>query len=181
MRKELPKTSRKLHIGGRVRTPGWEVLDAIPAPWVDHVANAAHLVGFPDNTFEALYASHVLEHFDYKDQLSATLQEWRRVLVPGGTLHVSVPDLDILARLFLDRNLLSIDDRFLVMRMIFGGHIDEYDYHLTGLNEEFLTKYLQLSGFTAIRRVPSFGLFDDTSSAAVKNVPISLNILANKP
>jgi len=164
-----------------VRTPGWEVLDAIPAPWVDHVANAAQLAGFPDNTFEALYASHVLEHFDYNDQLQATLHEWRRVLLPGGTLYISVPDLDILARLFLDRTLLSRDDRFLVMRMIFGGHIDEYDYHLTGLNEEFLTDYLQVAGFTAIRRVSAFGLFDDTSCAAVRNVPISLNVLANKP
>jgi predicted SAM-dependent methyltransferase len=173
--------SRKLHIGGQVRTPGWEVLDANPGPCVDHVSNASNLHAFVDNTFEQIYASHVVEHFDYKDQLIETLKEWRRVLRPAGTLCVSVPDLDVLARLFVDRTLLSMEDRFLVMRMIFGGHIDKYDYHLVGLNEEFLTGYLQAAGFTGIRAVKDHGLFHDTSSMKLKEVPISLNMVALKP
>jgi predicted SAM-dependent methyltransferase len=172
--------SRRLHIGGHVRTAGWEVLDANPGPCVDHVANAADLSDFADNSFEQLYASHVLEHFDYKEQLLKTLTEWRRVLVPSGTLCVSVPDLDVLARLFLDRTLLSGQDRFLVMRMIFGGHMDKYDYHLVGLNEEFLTGYFHAAGFIDIRRVSEFGLFDDTSRMKVKTIPISLNMTAVK-
>jgi tetratricopeptide (TPR) repeat protein len=98
---------RRLHIGGQVRTPGWEVLDANPGPCVDHVANASDLRGFEDNSFEQIYASHVVEHFDYRDQLVETLKEWYRVLTPTGTLCVSVPDLDVLARLFVDRTLLS--------------------------------------------------------------------------
>jgi predicted SAM-dependent methyltransferase len=171
---------RKLHIGGQVRTPGWEVLDANPGPCVDHIGNASDLHDFEDNSFVQIYASHVVEHFDYQNQLIETLKEWCRVLAPAGTLCVSVPDLDTLARLFLDRSLLSVQDRFLVMRMIFGGHIDKYDYHLVGLNEEFLTSYLQAGGFTGIRRVPSFGLFQDTSCLELKNIPISLNIIAMK-
>jgi predicted SAM-dependent methyltransferase len=171
---------RKLHIGGHVKTPGWEVLDANPGPCVDHVANASDLSGFDDGSFEQIYASHVVEHFDYQGQLVGALKEWCRVLMPAGTLCVSVPDLDTLARLFVDRSLLSAQDRFLVMRMIFGGHIDKYDYHLVGLNEEFLTSYLQVGGFTKIRRVASFGLFQDTSCLELKNVPISLNMIATK-
>jgi predicted SAM-dependent methyltransferase len=172
---------RRLHIGGQVRTPGWEVLDANPGPCVDHVANASDLHSFEDNTFEQIYASHVVEHFDYQNQLFETLKEWRRVLAPAGMLCVSVPDLDVLARLFVDRTLLSVQDRFLVMRMIFGGHIDKHDYHLVGLNEEFLTGYLHEAGFTGMRRVKDFGLFDDTSSMRLKEVPISLNMVAVKP
>lgn len=171
---------RKLHIGGRVRTPGWEVIDANPGPDVDHVGNAADLSRFETATFADVYASHVLEHFDYKDDLIATLREWRRVLVPGGTLHLSVPDLDILARLFCEREHLSKQDRFLVMRMIFGGHVDRYDYHLVGLNDEFLSGYLTTAGFTDIRRVEELGLFDDTSTATLRGVPISLNMIAVK-
>lgn len=172
--------SRRLHIGGHVRTDGWEVLDANPGPCVDHVGNAADLGAFSDGSFEQVYASHVLEHFDYKDQLLKTLTEWRRVLAPNGTLCVSVPDLDVLARLFLDRTLLSGQDRFLVMRMIFGGHMDKYDYHLVGLNEEFLTSFLHAAGFVSIRRVSGFDLFDDTSQMKVKTIPISLNMIAMK-
>jgi predicted SAM-dependent methyltransferase len=106
--------------------------------------------------------------------------EWRHVLVPNGTLCVSVPDLNMLARLFLDRTLLTPQGRFLVMRMIFGGHIDNYDYHLVGLNEEFLTSYFHAASFVGIRRVSKFGLFDDTSSVELKTIPISLNMIAIK-
>jgi len=171
---------RKLHIGGHVRAPGWEVIDANPGPCVDHVGNAGNLSRFETATFTDVYASHVLEHFDYKDALVAALREWRRVLVPGGTLHVSVPDLDILARLICEREQLTPQDRFLAMRMIFGGHVDQYDYHLVGLNEEFLVQYLRAAEFTNIRRVETLGLFDDTSSATLRGVPISLNMTAVK-
>lgn len=171
---------RKLHIGGQVRTPGWEVLDVNPGPCVDHVANAADLSAFANDTFEQIYASHVVEHFDYRDQLVLTLTEWHRVLIPGGTLFVSVPDLDVLARFFVDRELLSMPDRFLAMRMLFGGHTDKHDYHLVGLNEEFLTGYLNAAGFIDMRRVGGFGLFRDGSCAALKNIPISLNMVAAK-
>ena len=159
---------------------GWEVLDANPGPIVDHVGNARDLGIFPDNTFEVIYASHVVEHFDYTGELSATLTEWLRVLVPGGTLFVSVPDLDVLARLFLDRQSLSMQERFLVMRMVFGGHIDKYDYHLVGLNEEFLTHFLEVAGFVQPDRLARFDIFNDTSNLELKGVPISLNMRARK-
>lgn len=171
---------RKLHIGGWVRTPGWEVIDANPGPHVDHVGNAKDLSRFETATFTDIYASHVLEHFDFKDEIFTTLVEWRRVLVPGGTLHVSVPDLDVLARLFLEREHLSKADRFLVMRMIFGGHMDQYDYHLVGLNDELLVDLLDKTGFTDIQRVEDLGLFDDTSRQAFHGVRISLNMTAVK-
>ena len=102
---------RRLHIGGKVKVRGWEVIDVTPGPCVDHVGNAADLARFESGTFSEIYASHVLEHFDYKDELAATLKEWLRVLAPAGMLHISVPDLDILARLFLDRQKMAIDDQ----------------------------------------------------------------------
>jgi predicted SAM-dependent methyltransferase len=171
---------RKLHIGGHVRKSGWEVLDANPGPCVDHVGNAADLSRFETGTFTEVYASHVLEHFDYKDELLATLKEWHRVLRPGGMLHISVPDMDTLARLFLERQLLSVEERFLVMRMIFGGHIDRYDYHMVGLNEEFLLQFLFAAGFAKAARVPEFGICADASTLTLKDTPISLNMTALK-
>jgi predicted SAM-dependent methyltransferase len=170
---------RRLHIGGQVRLPGWEVIDANPGPWVDHVGNAADLARFATGTFNEVYASHVLEHFDYKDELLATLKEWHRVLAPEGMLHISVPDMDILARLFLDRQL-TIKDRFEVMRMIFGGHLDRYDYHVVGLNEEFLRQFLAAVGFVQVARVPDFDICKDTSLLIFNGVPISLNVTALK-
>lgn len=171
---------RKLHIGGRVRAEGWEVMDANDGPVVDHVGNARDLGRFGDGTFGAIYASHVVEHFDYKDELLATLTEWNRVLAPGATLYVSVPDMSTLAMLFLDKANLTIEERFHVMRMIFGGHIDKYDYHLVGLDADFLATFLDGAGFVNARRVLTFGLFEDTSGMMFKGVPISLNVICEK-
>ena len=89
--------TRRLHIGAGRASPGWEVLEIRPGSHVDHVGDAGDLARFDDATFETLYASHVLEHFDYQGGLQRALTEWHRVLVPGGTLLISVPDLEVLA------------------------------------------------------------------------------------
>jgi predicted SAM-dependent methyltransferase len=172
---------RKLHIGGQVKAQGWEVFNAVPGPAVDHMGDARDLSRFEDNIFEEIYASHVLEHFDYINALDAVLKEWFRVLIPGGRLYVSVPDLDILTELFTSKDKLTMNERFFVMRMMFGGHIDQYDYHLVGLNQEFLVYYLVQAGFINLRKVGGFGLFSDTSNMIYKDVRISLNIIAEKP
>jgi predicted SAM-dependent methyltransferase len=172
---------RKLHIGGKQARPGWEILDVNPGPHVDHVGNAIDLSAFADGTFDELYASHVLEHFDYKDDLIRALREWHRVLAPGGVLHLSVPDIDTLAYLLLQRQKLDVNQRWQVMRMMFGGHVDAHDYHLVGLNQEFLMGFLKAAGFDGLQRVPRHGLFNDTSDMVVAGTPISLNLNATRP
>ncbi len=75
---------------------------------VDFVAHSSHVlqydlrngIPFPDSTFEVVYHSHMLEHLS-KESGVAFLQECRRVLTPGGTLRVVVPDLEQIARLYL--------------------------------------------------------------------------------
>lgn len=171
---------RKLHIGGQVRATGWEVMDANAGPVVDHVGDARDLGRFGDETFAAVYASHVLEHFDYKDELQGVLREWHRVLAPGGTLYVSVPNLEVLASLFVLKDQLSMQERFDVMRMMFGGHADRWDYHLTGLDGAFLAYFLSEAGFVDLEQVESFGFFEDTSGMSFKGVLISLNVVAHK-
>jgi SAM-dependent methyltransferase len=55
--------------------------------------NLARPFRFPDNTFEAVLATHVLEHL-HPDVAERCLREAHRVLQPGGILRVAVPDLD---------------------------------------------------------------------------------------
>lgn len=172
---------RKLHIGGNVRSTGWENFNVLPGPSVDHVGDAVDLSRFAEATFTEIYASHVLEHFAYSGPLVQALRQWHRVLVPGGVLRISVPDLDVLALLFLQRHRFDVNQRFLLMRMMFGGQVDAHDVHLVGLNAEFLAGYLHEAGFESMQRVPRHGIFDDTSGMEVAGTPISLNVLAFKP
>jgi predicted SAM-dependent methyltransferase len=158
--------------------PGWEVLNANPAP---HVGNANDLSSFSDHSFARIYASHVVEHLDYSNQLVMKLADWRRTLIPGGNLHLSVPDMDILAECFLAKAQLNIEEHYMVMRMMLGGHVDAYDYHLVGLNQDFLNQFLASTGYTQAERVNSLGLFNDTSELESKGVRISLNMVARNP
>lgn len=171
---------RKLHIGGQQRHPDWEVLNIQSGPCVDHIGDAKDLSQFEDETFDELYASHVVEHFDYQGALLEALKEWYRTLKPEGKLYISVPDMDVLCQLFRMRKELKLNDRFMIMRMMFGGHIDQHDYHYVGLDLEILTSFLAQAKFRNPTRVGELGIFKDTSSLRFAGVPISLNVIAVK-
>ena len=97
----------------------------------------------------------------------------------GGVLSISVPDLTKLASLFSTPGL-SLNHRYEIMLMMFGGQLDNYDFHKTGVFEELLIRYLNFAGFKDIKKVDEFGLFDDTSSMRFAGTLISLNLVAIK-
>lgn len=173
-------SERNLHIGGKTKVSGWEIFDAIDDHYVDHVGDAKDLSRFADETFAVVYASHVLEHFDHKVEVKEVLQEWKRVLKKDGKLYISVPNLDVLAMLFLAKKQLSIAERYDIVCMIYGGHISLYDYHKAGFDRDLLFRYLTEVGFDRFTVVDEFGLFSDHSSTKVKGVPISINVIAVK-
>jgi predicted SAM-dependent methyltransferase len=81
--------------------PEWVNLDAAPA---DPRVTAHDLRrGFPFSagSFDAAYGSHVLEHLE-PDAASRLLRDCHRILRPGGILRIVVPDLEAIARLYLD-------------------------------------------------------------------------------
>ncbi len=78
---------RRLDIGpGKYRLDGFETVDCLPGPRVDHVADARRLP-FPGGTFALVHASHIIEHVPWHDT-AKLLTEWVRVLAPGGALEV---------------------------------------------------------------------------------------------
>lgn len=56
---------------------------------------------FPDESFDAVYGSHVLEHLE-PDAAMQLLRECHRVLRPGGIVRIVVPDLEAIARRYLE-------------------------------------------------------------------------------
>lgn len=169
----------KLHIGGEEPHPDWKILNVQDGPDVDYLGNCTDLSEFDDASIEAIYASHVFEHLDYQTELLEVLAECHRVLQAGGELMVSVPNFGVLCQLFAAEGITEIQ-RFRIMRMVFGGQTDEFDYHKVGLIEEFLVNYLGRAGFTNWRRVEEFSLFDDGSSLRLGEYLVSLNMIATK-
>ena len=176
---EPPADGIRLHIGGREKRDGWKILDALPGPDVDFVGSCNDLSFLPDESCSEIYASHVFEHLGYDHELPVALTHVYRVLKPGGRFRVSVPDLEMLCRLFLHPSL-DGDGRWSVMRMMFGGRTSEQDVHQSGLTLEFMLAFLGELGFRDIKRVQAFGLFDDSSTLTFGGVPVSLNIEAWK-
>lgn len=168
----------RLHIGGKQPKQGWKIFNIEPDINVDYVGDIKDMSQFADESVDEIYGSHVLEHVS-QNEIVPTLKGFFRIIKQGGRLMISVPDLETLCKLFLHEGI-SKDIRFHIMRMMFGGQINAYDFHYIGLNYEFLYDYLAAAGFVNIERVSSFGVFNDTSDFSPYGVPISLNVIAYK-
>jgi len=122
---DLPE---RLNLGcGPAAPPGWLNVDGSWNAWFarhGHLRSALDAVGiisrnqptqwkvaplvhdlttplpFRDNTFSAIYASHVLEHL-YRVQAQRLLAECKRVLKPAGVIRLVVPDLYSMAAAYL--------------------------------------------------------------------------------
>lgn len=178
----------KLHLGcGSRHIPGWFHIDALNLPHVDHVGRVEDLSFIPDNSVSLIYACHVLEHFG-RMTYAAVLQEWHRVLAPGGVLRLAVPDFAAAARLYVSGGLpRGIED---ILGLVCGGQRDQYDFHHMIFDELSLTQALRDAGFWETRRwdwrhTEHSGM-DDYSQAYIPHmnkdsgVLVSLNIEAVK-
>lgn len=172
-------SKQRLHIGGLQAKEGWKILNIQPGENVDFIGDAADLSQFQDETFDEVYASHVIEHLGYQTELPAALKGVHRIIKPGGMFRMSVPDLETLCKLFLHERVTG-KGKFHIMRIMFGGQMDEHDFHKVGLTWDFARQYLSQVGFKKINRVPEFGIFNDDSSIRIGGVLISLNIEAVK-
>ena len=87
------KATRYLDLGfdWRHPVPGFETLSVFYSPNCNYVMDASGHMAFDDNTFDIVYASHVLEHIPWY-QVQTVVEEWVRILKPGGALEIWVPD-----------------------------------------------------------------------------------------
>ena len=172
----------------------------LPSPWLnvdvdgttcDFLCDIRHLPDAWTDSAEEVRASHVLEHF-FLDEMPSALAEWHRVLIPGGTLRVIVPDLQIIAEALVKgvdskgRKSVSVTETTAVLAQIYGvgyetSETDNPWRHRFLFNESMLIELLSLNGFTnAVRYEPNedpawhYGVKDDSQN------PFSLCVIAQK-
>ena len=100
---------------------------------------------YSDDTVDEILAEFVLEHIPYFE-VAETIWEWWRVLKPGGTLKIMVPDFDIICREWLDGNL----SYHMLHCQLFNSPIinpKKITPHYNAFNKTFLRELLEQEGF----------------------------------
>lgn len=153
--------SLKLNLGsGKNKLVGYENVDRL-------FGQEVYPLEYDDGTVDEIRASHVLEHFSHRD-VFGVLEHWVSKLKPGGCLKIAVPDLEKIARDYLDGKPINSQG------YLYGGQTDENDFHHVGFDLELLRELFITLGLERI------GFWEDEASDA-HTLEISLNLMAYKP
>ena len=129
-------------------------------------------IPFPDSYFDAVYHSHVLEHFSKADAFKF-IRECYRVLKPGGIIRIAVPNLesivenykkylkmaikgDEIAEANYDWSMIEMYDQ--CVRSSSGGEMRKYLSQDNIINKEFITS-----------RIGTFANFSQNSNEKKEN------------
>ena len=153
------KQPLRLHLGcGSIYLDGWVNIDLVSPPGKrrDLRWDLQRRIPFPDESIEAIFSEHLLEHLEIAAGF-AHLKECRRVLTPGGVLRIGVPDLERYVYSYLGENSLIEDERpGRPTRGIAFGEIFFFYEHKAMYDFETLELMLREVGFEAVKRT-AFG------------------------
>lgn len=170
----------KLHIGaGTINLEGWVNIDARAANHIHLNTNSVMLDEFSNHSIAEIYMCHVLEHFTLTE-IESILNRYRQKLKIGGILRVSVPDFDLLVKIYEQTN----KNLKLITPSILGGQEYEYNFHKIIFNHELLVSILSKAGFKDIKEWKTAEVFgmniNDWSSREIRNnfdhYKVSLNL-----
>lgn len=159
-------------LGSSLPADGWRELrlDIDPEVEPDIVASMTDMAPVPDGSVDAVWSSHNLEHLD-PQEVPVALREFLRVLKPGGTLLLTVPDLQAVARLVaedrLDETLYeSRQGPIRPLDVVYGygpalAAGNRFMAHRNGFTPNLLGRLLQEAGFEPVamwRRAQAYEL-----------------------
>ena len=92
LKRNSSKPQRFLEIGpGFNRLEGFETLNIIDGRSVDYIADISSAMPFSNDSFDLIYASHVIEHVPWFLQ-KQLFSELNRIIKPNGKIEIWVPD-----------------------------------------------------------------------------------------
>ncbi len=125
------------------------------SPWL--YGDAVKL-NFMDEVFDEVMIVHALEHLSMEDG-NLAIKEAHRVLKPGGTIEIELPDLLRACQLMQEVHITHDGDNqpwHRVMGLLYGttGMDGEGQFHLCGYTKEYLRFKLEERGFKNIEEIP---------------------------
>jgi predicted SAM-dependent methyltransferase len=181
----------KLHLAcGKRNFEGWTNVDIVDLPHIHYQTSVEDLSMLSDESADIVYSSHTLEYFDRTEVISV-LNEWKRVLKPGGLLRIAVPNFEALLSVYNKTRDISKILGPLYGRMEFTTKNGiEKIYHKTVYDYQSLHDLLTQTGFQNIEvydwRETEHAQYDDHSQAYYPHMDkengllISLNLQAKK-
>lgn len=147
--------------GNEITMKGYVNLDA-------KYGDVAFPLKYDDGSVDEIYASHILEHFSFRQTLDV-LKDWVRVLKPGGILKIAVPDFALIAKAYVANGYHVIADGY-----VYGSQTDENEFHKAIFDEQKLWSLMEQAGLGDIQRWQS-----EVKDCAALSV--SLNLMGKKP
>ena len=163
----VPTTPRRLEVGSGSRPlPGYEHCDLDPQhPGLDYVCPMWE-IPVADGTFVEVKSIHAIHHAP-REKWLPTLQEWFRILRPGGLVHIDTANIrrnatmsvqgtwleDFANLLPAEQELLMVNgkpDATLWLNFKCFSTANQYDVHYGNFDPDLLTAYCQAVGFTDV-------------------------------
>jgi predicted SAM-dependent methyltransferase len=150
------RTDLRLHLGsGANRLPGWVNIDLL-GMGSDLAWDLRRRLPFADGSAQAAFLEHVIEHFTLADAL-AVLEDCHRVLAPGGTIRVGVPDLGRYIHSYAgDRKLIEQTRPSRPTPLLAVAEVTQFHGHRSAYDAETLALLLKEVGFIDVD-VQGFG------------------------
>lgn len=147
------------------RTEEWQEirLDIDPDVKPDIIGSITNMKAVPNQSVDAVWSSHNLEHV-YYHEVPIALAEFYRVLKPGGRVLITLPDIQKVAEYVASGRLeetlyVSPSGPIAAVDILYGlgSAIADGKYymaHRTGFTQETLAEKLKMAGFTSVEVHP---------------------------
>ena len=163
-----------LGCGGK-REPGYINVDLFTGPSVDEVFDFDE-IPYLNDTIGGINSEHSLEHVGW-ERADKALQEWWRVLMPGGKLMLKIPEVEDCFKKYIETPPENVAHRQWYKYTVYGiqksqgGEPDEAQYHRCGFSQKEICDKLQDLGFI-IDFSQKYNGFDTMSVATLAIKPI---------
>jgi predicted SAM-dependent methyltransferase len=139
----------------------WLNVDATPSPALDFLCDLRRPLPLGEGVAECLFCEHVMEHFDYEEEIPSFLQECKRLLKPGGVVRLVVPDGEKYCRMLASESweqakILRDPSRYRTRMEMVNDAFRQDSQHLFAYDGETMELVLKEAGFDEIR-VMKFG------------------------